>query len=489
MHNIEKAFIQIYTCLVLALIIWNSINTIRFPLGADYGEAPLMDQVRRIENGDTLYKSNINEPPYVIANYPPLYPSLVAGINHILNIPLFAAGRITSFFFSLISGYIIGLFVYRLTGNKWLGVFNTALFWGQPYVLFWSSLARVDFMALAFSLLGLWILYRYRDSTAGILFACLCFLISAFTRQTYLLSGPLAGFVWLLHCNRKRAFTFILIYGATGLLIFGMINAITNGGLFLNIVTANINHYDLLLAFSWVRKIFIIWPILLLTSITVAIMAIYARYKPTSNNHLQTLQQPFVYYGLVFYTIGAMISAATIGKIGSNVNYFLELIAVCAIWCGLALSIISNQKKTIRWIFLGLLFIQSIWVLSFSYSATQLNIGNLRDKLSTYEILNTKVQTAVKNGIVLSDDYMDLIVLADQRIYYQPFEYGELYYADLWDPTKFVNQINDRQFPLIIIGGNSLSKWCCWSPAMINALETNYQIEAENNVLILTPKK
>ena len=63
MHNIEKAFIQIYICLILALFLWNSINTIRFPYGADYGEAPLMDQVRRIENGETLYKSIINEPP------------------------------------------------------------------------------------------------------------------------------------------------------------------------------------------------------------------------------------------------------------------------------------------------------------------------------------------------------------------------------------------------------------------------------------------
>ena len=52
MNNIEKAFIQIYTCLVLALFAWNSINTVRFPYGADYGEAPLMDQVRRIENGE-----------------------------------------------------------------------------------------------------------------------------------------------------------------------------------------------------------------------------------------------------------------------------------------------------------------------------------------------------------------------------------------------------------------------------------------------------
>ena len=144
MHNIEKAFIQIYICLILALFLWNSVSTIHFPYGADYGEAPLMDQVRRIENGENLYKSNINQPPYTIANYPPLYPYWIAVTNSFLKIPLFPAERIPSLFFSLVSGHIIGLFTYRLTENKWLGVFSATLFWEYPYVMIWSSLARVD---------------------------------------------------------------------------------------------------------------------------------------------------------------------------------------------------------------------------------------------------------------------------------------------------------------------------------------------------------
>jgi hypothetical protein len=109
--------------------------------------------------------------------------------------------------------------------------------------------------------------------------------------------------------------------------------------------------------------------------------------------------------------------------------------------------------------------------------------------LEVYKSLNSKVQAAVQNGVVLSDDYMDLIVLSDQPIYYQPFEYGELYYAGVWDPAEIVSQIEARQFPLILIGGISLIKGCCWSPAMISAMEANYQIVPENNVLILTPRQ
>jgi hypothetical protein len=118
MHNIEKTYIRNYICLVHALFAWNSINTVRFPYGADYGEATLMDQVRLIDNSGTLFKSNINDPPTVITNYPPLYPSWVAAIKLIYKISLLQAGRITSILFSLISGFIIGLFTYQLTGNN-----------------------------------------------------------------------------------------------------------------------------------------------------------------------------------------------------------------------------------------------------------------------------------------------------------------------------------------------------------------------------------
>jgi hypothetical protein len=489
MHNIEKAFIQIYVCLILVLFLWNSVFTIRFPFGADYGEAPLMDQVRRIENRETLYKSNINEPPFVVSNYPPLFPYWVAATNSILKIPLFQAGRITSLLFSLVSGYIIGLFTYRLTENKWFGVFSATLFWGQPYVMIWSSLARVDLMALAFSLLGLWILYRYRESGLGLVLACFCLLASAFTRQTYILSGPLAGFVWLWHYNRKRALIFLSSFGGFGLLLFGTINAITHGGFYMNIVVANINTYVLTQALSMGRQIFVIWPIVFISSAIIIILTIYKRFQTPKDNQGQDLRNDFLFYGLVFYSLGALTTAVTIGKVGSNVNYFLELIAVCAIWSGLLLKLIIGQQNKVKVIFLGLLFVQSVWVLGYSYLLSQLTIGDLRGKLSSDETLYKNIQVAVQKGTVLSDDFMDMVVLSGQPIYYQPFEYGELYYAGLWDPSRLVDQINDREFPLIIIGGNTLHKNCCWAPPMITALEMNYLIEAENNALILTPLK
>ncbi|NJD59615.1 MAG: hypothetical protein FIA98_09485 [Anaerolineae bacterium] len=489
MVKTEKAYIQVYMCLVIALFAWKSIDTVRFPFGADYGEAPLVDQARRIQDLSPLYKADLNQPPYVISNYPPLYPAFVAVLNFVSRIPLFQAGRITSIMFALISGYIIGLFTNRLTGKRWFGVFSAALFLGQPYVLFWSSLARVDLMALAFSLRGLWIRFRYKATLPSLILGGLCFLCSAFTRQTYLLAGPLAGFAWLWCIDRKKALVFIISLSAAGLAIFGTINALTQGGFYINIVMSNINQYSLAHTLSTSAQLFLLWPVVLFATLILVILTIFSRFAPSPTEQIGLLRQPFVYSGLLFYTLGGLFSAFTIGKIGSNVNYLLELMSACAIWCGLGLGMIIHHKKTVQWAIFCLVAIQTIWVLANGYGLARMTSLDLWGKQPNSANLQEKVQTAVKDGVVLSDDYMDLIVLSDQAVYYQPFEYGELYNAGMWDPDALVSQIEKSEFPLIIIGGTTLYKDCCWPMPVINALEANYQIDKEPDALLLTPMK
>ena len=106
------------------------------------------------------------------------------------------------------------------------------------------------------------------------------------------------------------------------------------------------------------------------------------------------------------------------------------------------MKIILDQKKSRKMLLLGLLFLQFVWVLVFCFFSVRLTSEYLWGKLKIYENLETKVQAAVQEGIVLSDDYMDLIVLSNEPIYYQPFEYGELYFAGVMesDPICSTNR-------------------------------------------------
>ena len=47
-----------------------------YPYNLNYGEGPLLDQAARLARGEGIY--SLSAPPYLIANYPPVYPLVVA---------------------------------------------------------------------------------------------------------------------------------------------------------------------------------------------------------------------------------------------------------------------------------------------------------------------------------------------------------------------------------------------------------------------------
>jgi hypothetical protein len=489
MNKYEKAFFQVFICLSIGLFVWTAARIVSFPFGVDYGEAPIMDQIRQIENGGSIYKANVNEAPYIILNYPPLYPLLVAGIHLLVRLPLFQVGRLVSLFFGLISGGVIGVLCFQLTNDRLLGLLAVVLFLGHPYVMAWSSIARVDLMALAFSLLGLLIVFQKWNSYRFIGISILCFLISAFTRQTYILAGPLAGFVFLWHHDYRRGLTFATLFGVSGISIFIGINAITKGGFYTDIVSANINQYYFSRTIYLILHFFEVWPfvlLLLLLGVTISLATFFKKYLILSESDGYS---DFIRYGLVFYSVGAILSTITTGKVGSSVNYFLELISAGVIWCVIAIKYIIGQRKSIKMIFTGLLIIQLIWVIAFSTLFSDYIIGSRWRQISNIERLYQQVKLATQKGQVLSDDFLDLVVLSGQSIYYEPATYGQMYYTDIWKPTQFIEEIELDSFPLILIGGNTLDKPCCWPAPVTAAIRDSYTQVLSDTLVILTPKK
>ena len=124
-------------------------------------------------------------------------------------------------------------------------------------------------------------------------------------------------------------------------------------------------------------------------------------------------------YSLLFFTLGAFISALTVGKVGSDVNYFLELISACAIWSVIGIKVFFNQKRGLHALSLGLATIQLIWVLVAGYTMSHTIISAMDNKLAYYNDLFNRVQKATQAGIVLSDDYLDMGILSGQRLMFQ----------------------------------------------------------------------
>jgi hypothetical protein len=106
------------------------------------------------------------------------------------------------------------------------------------------------------------------------------------------------------------------------LALFLILNGVTRGGFYFNIVTANVNEFGLE-RLEWnLRQLRDALPYLLLIGGAALVIA------PAARTRLWPL--------LVTYLIGAPLSALTIGKIGSSVNYSLELSAGLSLAAGVS---------------------------------------------------------------------------------------------------------------------------------------------------------
>ena len=74
-HFFEGVKIILFFFLVAAVVIFalHSALSVAYIYPLDYGEAPLVDQAKRLAAGDNIYRADLSTPPYNITNYPPLY--------------------------------------------------------------------------------------------------------------------------------------------------------------------------------------------------------------------------------------------------------------------------------------------------------------------------------------------------------------------------------------------------------------------------------
>ena len=463
--------------------LWTASSILLFPFSVDYGEGPLGDQSLRILAGQPIYKADIASPPYVIANYPPLFPLLQAGVSAASGLPVLLSGRLISLLASLICAMMLAWLGKSITKSWIAGVAAAGFFLGHPHVTIWSAFARVDLLALALSVAALLVVYRHWRSWRWIGVAIGLLLASIYTRQSYLLAGPLAASVWLWQQDRRRS---IVLAGNVGLgsaLLFMLFNTLTQGGFYANIILANVNLVEFARLGTMFRQQFLIWPFFLLM-ILGTILYILAQHKREA-----TTNDNWITDGLVPYTIGALLASLTVSKVGSDVNYFLELIAAGAVWMAVLIYKLQSGKPAMRIIFYSAIICQLIWLLAGGYVLNKSYVQSRWENIEQYEQLAAQMRNATAQGQVLSDDYLGMIVQAGQQVYYAPFEYGQLYQAGHWNPAELAAQIQARAFPLIVIGGDTLDKPCCWPPELVQAIREQYTLEYYPRWIVCTPRR
>ncbi len=376
-----SAMVVLFACLAAAtaLFIQHMVQAAFFRYPLDYGEAPLVDQALRLAAGQNIYRPNLDTPPYTISNYPPLYPLALAVLVKVFG-PSMVAARLLSIACVVLTALLLGGIIGALTRDRVAAVVSGLIFLAFPFVLGWAKLARVDLLALALSTAGLYALVRRPASRPisaltsttqafdtghprlsafvrvlspwrGVISGGLLLVAAIYTRQSYALAAPLAAVIWQWTQDRRRAVGLAALVGGLSLALFLVLNALTAGGFFFNVVTANANAFKMDNLAHWWRQLRTATPVLLILGALYLVSGIRlkasnqtpagtgieasAGFSRDEPNRLKPRFPILAAWPLLApYLAGAALSALTIGKIGSNMNYLLELCAALSLVAG-----------------------------------------------------------------------------------------------------------------------------------------------------------
>jgi 4-amino-4-deoxy-L-arabinose transferase-like glycosyltransferase len=460
----------IFSAAALSLCVAYQLLAVTYRYSLDYGEAPLVDQAMRLASGQNIYRADISTPPYTISNYPPLYVTLVAASVTLFGpANSFYVGRIISILSTWMSSILLMLIVYAPTRDRFAALSTGLIFLAFPFVIYWSPLLRIDMLALALSLAALCLLVWEPASPRRLVAVSLLLVAAIYTRQSYALAAPFAAFVWLLAQDWRQALKLTVLVSGLTLTLFLVLNGLTHGGFFFNIVTANINEFRLdLLEYNWDR---LREAALILLCIGGVSLFLIRRWNP-----LWTLAVP--------YLIGATLSAATIGKIGSNVNYLMELCAALSLSAGVLVAT-SRAHLSVYSLRAALLIILAIAVGKMMHITLQDYTGDLRERRAARgELSQLESIVAETPGPILADEYMGMLTLQGRPLVIQPFEVTQLARDGKWDQTPLLERIKNKEFASIILYDRQWSNER-WTPEMLSAIDQSYRlidVVAENKI-------
>ena len=317
-----KAAFFLLIGLFLALYLHFAFSLMKYPYDWDISEGTYVYYAERILEGSPLYTDNNSFPALACTN-PPLYPAAIA-----LSVKLFGASksllcaRAISLTCGILTAVIIFLIARKETRSVFLS-FASASF----YFLFFPaskemSLAGPLPMGVFFSLLGVFLIYRGKESKIFRFLGGLSLLLALHTHVMTIFAA-LCVCVYLTLDDRKKGLRFTALLSLCVAALFIIINHATGGlyyrNLVLNIIPGSINLNGL---YSFHTLILSNYFLLATSAILYSALSIHNKEK-----HIW-----------VFYFLAAVIAEVVAGAGSTPHRTFLPAVSAICILFGLGVN-------------------------------------------------------------------------------------------------------------------------------------------------------
>ena len=448
---------------------------VRFPFNLDYGEGIVWQQLLLMLDGRAY--GGIDGFPAVVFHYPPVFHGLAAALAAVTGMDQLAAGRLLSMGATVSIALVGGALAFRAAradaaiapSAACAGVAGLVVFTFMP-VMAWAPFMRVDMVAVAFSVLGVYCGVRSPDRPRLVHAAAVCFVLAVYTKQTSL-AAPCATFLILGLVRPRLAAAGVCTALATAAALLAVLSIATDGGFLRHLVLYNINRFH-------AGQLWVIAPVLAMNAVYAVAAAVVLfgwvrgvgrgagprawfgdlRRRVASSERDRILAVSSAY--LVLTT--AML--AGIGKSGSAVNYFIEWMCVWSVPIGLSVRGAAvaafgraaagvrgeepmRRHAGARLTALVLLAVQAValpnptlWF--FTPDPTRLE-----------ETRGLIARVAEARTPVISDD-MVLLIQAGKPVVWEPAIFAELASTGRWDEAPFVSMVEARAFAFFITSGS-----------------------------------
>lgn len=501
-----------------------AIDLFRWPFDYDQGEGFELYDAILYGRGEWPYRDN-SVYPFYASNYPPLFHLLILPLLPVFG-PRLIAGRLVSFVATLITAAAISAVVRRKVGGRLIPTISGLAFLASNYVYQIGPLSRMHMTMVMFETLAVAFIAEYDHPHHGrrnLVLALLMLLCAGYTKQMAVFTIVATLAYVSLRDIKKAAIAGLVLVAVAGL-IFWLLNVVTKGQWWVNIIQANVNRFDYLqtifLFGQWFRlhTLFVI-----LASALLAYELFWGRLS--------------VYSLWFFFSLGA---GALSGKWGAGFGYFTTAISAVCLSSGLALGRLKQNAfrlqaphdlpanvalsgpiqqlrgratALIRHLFQGqdsiagalmALFIPLAYVIQaprmlhlptagpvFGPLASMLGVSDstIEGNCTTFQYHDTMGYTQLghllssddyeageeilkyvqtSDGPVLSEEAM-FSLLAGEPVVTNPTQLLNLYNNDLLDTTEIVERISRQEFGVVIFRAQF------YPPPVLEAIGQNYE--------------
>lgn len=473
--------------------LYRAVLAVEFPFQLDREEGFLLNQAMELARGRTLYPS-LKDYPYLVGNYPPLYPVLYAAAVKVVS-PSLAWGRLLNLLFALGAAGALGGFVYRRT-RRWTAALLAPVLWIATYDFHeWVAYARVDLVALALCCWGL-VRFLSAPERGGARGTALLFALALLTRQT-MLAAPLACMIHLALDRKEAALRrFVLRLASYAGGAYGLLFALTGGQAWHHLVTYNINPFHWNQVVIWAGHLWRFQKFALVLTALLPVLWLFILYgeqwrresgresesDPPGKAGENAGDFPSLFRFSCIYTLLAFVSFLMVGKEGAAANYLLEAHLAVGLFLGLQVGFADNPRLAVLrqpgmgllrvLLFLGLSF-HAVYLTSQAGWLYSKRLPGTAERLSGIELLEMLERIP---GEVISEEPI-YSIRAGRPVLFQPFILSQLARQKIWDESRFVEDLRSGRFQALVTTQDLFVEeqfFWAWTPAMREAVREAY---------------